>query len=226
MRRAVGIAFRVIVGTVITGAAASRFSRSSYFGSPSASAEPPAIVVDHDADVIRIVEGCRTAIERGIVELPLRRSDLPDELRKIVPVFFVARPAAFGGEIILVPPFELGSLAAAASCRLPGCRSDNRSRTPCALQRSGHSAAMMLAVRAPQSKPAMIAFSILRASINAIDIDSDRRLLAVAECFAGKKSRRAIAAQIRDDHPVAGRRQQRRDIDDSCECRRASRAEA
>jgi hypothetical protein len=37
-----------------------------------------------------------------------------------------------------------------------------------ALQRSGQSAAMMLAVRAPQSKPAMVAFSILRASINAM----------------------------------------------------------
>src|SRR5262249_40783499 len=37
-----------------------------------------------------------------------------------------------------------------------------------ALQRSGQSAAMMLAVRAPQSHPAMIAFSILRASIKAI----------------------------------------------------------
>src|SRR5215467_10871288 len=37
-----------------------------------------------------------------------------------------------------------------------------------ALQRSGQSAAMMLAVRAPQSHPAMIAFSILRASIRAI----------------------------------------------------------
>ena len=39
------------------------------------------------------------------------------------------------------------------------------------------------------------------------------RLLAVAERFTGKKARRAIAAQIRDDHPVARRRQQRGDID-------------
>jgi hypothetical protein len=33
-----------------------------------------------------------------------------------------------------------------------------------ALQRTGQSAAMMLAVRAPQSKPAMIGFSIFSAS--------------------------------------------------------------
>jgi len=63
--------------------------------------------MDHDIDVIRIVEGCCTAIERGILEAPLRRSDLPNELRKVVPVFVVAGSAAFGGEVILVPPFEL-----------------------------------------------------------------------------------------------------------------------
>jgi hypothetical protein len=37
-----------------------------------------------------------------------------------------------------------------------------------ALQRSGQSAPMMLAVRAPQSKPARVALSILSASINVI----------------------------------------------------------
>jgi hypothetical protein len=47
-----------------------------------------------------------------------------------------------------------------------------------ALTRSGHSAATMFAVRAPQSQPAMIALS-----------------------------------QVRNDHPVAGRRQQRRHVD-------------
>ena len=82
-----------------------------------------------------------------------------------------------------------------------------------ALQRSGQSAATMLAVRAPQSKPARIAFSILSASIRAIDVDGERRRLAVADRVARKKARRAVAAQIRNDHPVARRRQQRRDID-------------
>ena len=81
------------------------------------------------------------------------------------------------------------------------------------MQRSGQSAAMMSAVRAPQSKPPIVAFSILSASIKRDDIERNRRLLAIAERFTGKKSRRAVAAQIRDDHPVAGRRQQRRDVD-------------
>src|SRR5262249_53353264 len=29
---------------------------------------PPAVIVDHDVDVIRIVEGCRGTVERGVVE--------------------------------------------------------------------------------------------------------------------------------------------------------------
>src|SRR5882724_5256012 len=61
----------------------------------------------HDADVIRIVEGCCAALERGVIESPLRRSELPDELGKIVPVFLVAGAAAVRGKIVLVPPFEL-----------------------------------------------------------------------------------------------------------------------
>ena len=57
--------------------------------------------------MIRVVEGRCAAIERAIIEVPLRRSDLPNEPGKIVPVFIVARPPAFRGKIILVPPFEL-----------------------------------------------------------------------------------------------------------------------
>ncbi len=45
--------------------------------------------MNDDADVLGIVEGCRGALERGIIELPLRRGDLPDELRKVTPVFVV-----------------------------------------------------------------------------------------------------------------------------------------
>jgi hypothetical protein len=77
--------------------------------------------MDDDTDVIRIVEGCRSAFKRGIIEPPLRGSDLPNELRKVVPIFFVAGPAAFGGKIILVPPFEL-ILWRQGSYRIPDCR--------------------------------------------------------------------------------------------------------
>src|SRR6202158_3543274 len=64
-------------------------------------AEPPAVIMDHDADMIRVLEGGRAAIERGVIELPLRRSDLPNEFCKVVPVLLVAGAAAFGGEIKL-----------------------------------------------------------------------------------------------------------------------------
>jgi len=45
------------------------------------------------------------------------------------------------------------------------------------------------------------------------DVEGYGRLLGVPERGTRKKARGAIAAQIRDDHPVAGRGQQRRDID-------------
>src|SRR5437660_11803051 len=48
--------------------------------------EPPAIIMDHDADVIWIVEGRCAALEGGIVEVPFWRCDRPNELRKVVPV--------------------------------------------------------------------------------------------------------------------------------------------
>ena len=71
-------------------------------------AEPPPVVVDDDVDVVRVVEGCRAAIERGVVERPVRRRGLPDQAGELVPVLLVARAAALGGEVVLVPPGELG----------------------------------------------------------------------------------------------------------------------
>src|SRR5437762_5687707 len=71
-------------------------------------AEPPAIIVDHDGDVIRIIERCRAAVECGVIEFPLRRGDLPNEFGEIAPVFVVLDAAAFGGEIELVQSFDLG----------------------------------------------------------------------------------------------------------------------
>jgi len=68
---------------------------------------PPAIVMDDDADVIRIVEGLCCAIERRIVEAPFRRNVFPDEPIKIAPVFAVAELAVFRGEVILAPPSVL-----------------------------------------------------------------------------------------------------------------------
>src|SRR5215472_5153331 len=67
-------------------------------------AQPPSIVMDDNVDMNRVIEGRSGAIECRIVEVPLGRSELPNELGKVVPVFFVAGPAALRGKIELVPP--------------------------------------------------------------------------------------------------------------------------
>src|SRR5437016_14263168 len=58
--------------------------------------------------MIRIVERPCGAIERCIVKLPFWRSELPNELPKVMSVLVVSRMATFRGEIVLVPPLELG----------------------------------------------------------------------------------------------------------------------
>ena len=162
--------------------------------------------------MIRVLEGRCAAIERGIVEVPFWRSDLPNELCKVVPVFIVAGPAALGGEVILVPPLELrlwwqrhlaGLLAAdqvsahrdegLAALREDGRDDVGRARTP---------------IKAGQDRPLD-----LERIHQSNGINSDDRLLAIAEGVAGQKARRAIAAQIRDDHPVARLRKPRGNVD-------------
>src|SRR5207245_11143780 len=69
--------------------------------------EPPAIVMDHDTDVIRVIEGRCRPIERRIVKLPFRRGELPDQLVEVPGVLAVSKAPAFGGEVELVPPLEL-----------------------------------------------------------------------------------------------------------------------
>ena len=88
--------------------------------------ETPSVIVDHDVDVIGIFEGRRAPFECGIVELPLRRGDLPDQLGKIAPVFVVAGAAALGRKIDTDTTIAARRPAAAASCWPPGCRSDSR----------------------------------------------------------------------------------------------------
>ena len=96
-------------------------SSSPYCGLAVREPESPAVVVDHDRDVIRVVEGRRAAIEGGVVELPLRRGGPPDQLGELAPVPVVAEPAAFCGEVVLVPPLELclGGNGAAPAAWLP-----------------------------------------------------------------------------------------------------------
>src|SRR5262249_9168734 len=48
------------------------------------------------------------AIEGGVVECPFRGRDLPDELRKLVAVFFATGATTVGGEGKPIRPFEYG----------------------------------------------------------------------------------------------------------------------
>src|SRR5258707_12831354 len=64
--------------------------------------------MDHDCDMSGVVEGGGAAIERGIIEAPPRRSELPNQLGKIVPVFVISGAAALGGKIELIPPLQFG----------------------------------------------------------------------------------------------------------------------
>ena len=200
-----------MVGTVMTGAFGKPLFEIVVFRLAFSQSDPPAVIMDHDGDVIRVVEGRRGAIERGIIEVPFRRSELPNQLRKIVPVFVVALPAAFGGKIILVPPLELGLwrqrylagfLAAdqitahrdeGLAALGPERRDDvGRPRSP---------------IKTGDDR--LLDFESIH---QGDDIDGERRLLAIADRVTGEKSCRAVAAQIRDDHPVARLRQQRRNI--------------
>jgi hypothetical protein len=41
--------------------------------------DSPAVIMDDDGDMVRVIEGCGAALERRIIEAPFRRSKLPDE---------------------------------------------------------------------------------------------------------------------------------------------------
>src|SRR4029450_9529766 len=73
---------------------------------PVGEAESPAVVVDHDRDVIRVLERLGTALEGLVIEVPPWRRCVPDQLGELIPVLLVAGPSALGREIELVPPRE------------------------------------------------------------------------------------------------------------------------
>src|SRR3712207_3169334 len=70
--------------------------------------QTPSIVVDHDADVIRVVERLRGAVEGGLVELPSRGCEPPNESAEVAPVFAVAALPPLGRKVVLIPPGILG----------------------------------------------------------------------------------------------------------------------
>src|ERR1700727_2814432 len=57
----------------------------------------------YDVNMVWVVEGSCCAVVRGIIEIPLRRSLVPDELIELSEIFRIARLADLSCEIILVP---------------------------------------------------------------------------------------------------------------------------
>src|SRR5262245_56172204 len=161
--------------------------------------------------MVRIVECRCAAIECRVVKIPLGRSDLPDQLRELTPILFVAGAAAIGGKVKLVPPFVLGlwrqrGLAgflvadeiAAHRHHGPGalwperCKDVGGSRSP---------------VKAGENR-----LLDLKSVEKVLQIDGKRGRLPVPDRFIRKEAGRAIAAKMRNDCSIAGRGQQRRDI--------------
>ena len=177
-------------------------------------AQPPTVIMDDDTDMVRVVERGRAAIERGVVEVPFWRSRLPDELGKIAPVGVVAGSAAVRGEIILVPPLELG-----------GWRQRHPVGFGAADQIATHGDHGLAALGPERGDDVGRPRSPVETgndrlvdleSIHQRDgVSSKHRLLAIPERLAREKACRPIATQIRHDHPIARRRQQRRDLDEA-----------
>src|SRR5579862_2613787 len=69
----------------------------------------PTVIVDHDIDTIGIVESGSAARECCVVEIPFRRSELPDELRKFAPIFCVTDTTAIGRKVERVGSKEIAS---------------------------------------------------------------------------------------------------------------------
>src|SRR6202050_3874171 len=107
MRRTVGVTFKSNGGHRNVRSFSKPLFQGVVFPLALSQPNPPSVIIDHDGNVVRIVEGRRSAIKRGFIEVPFRRSELPNEFREVMSVFFVAGPATVRGKIILVPLLEL-----------------------------------------------------------------------------------------------------------------------
>lgn len=167
--------------------------------------------MDDDRDVVRIVERWRRALEGCVVELPLRRRQLPDQSRKCAPVSLITEPPALGGKVELVPPLQLGfrgkrllaGLLAADQITADG----HQSLHAFGPQRSDD----VGGPRAPVEPADHRAVGSQRVH-QGDRVHRQRRRLAVAFRICGPKARGSVAPQIGHDHPEPSCRKDRRDL--------------
>src|SRR5579863_5004643 len=146
----------------------------------------PAVVMDHDGYVVRVIIGRGAAIEGSSVEVPLWRSELPNEFVEIARVLAVALFPALGGEIKLVPPFELGHWGQGD---FVGSRATDQIAT--------YGDNPLAAFRPEYCHDVGCARSPIKARDNCLvdlerihqidDVEGNHRLLSVPECVPGKE---------------------------------------
>ena len=160
--------------------------------------EPPAVVVDHDRDMIRIVERRGAAIVRGIVERPLRRSLLPDEFVEIAAVFLLAEAPAFRDKVVPVPKIGLAFRRRRHLVRLrvadEVAAHGNHSLATLRPQRRND----VGRARTPVESADDWLFDLERIH-QRDDVQCDRRLLRVTKRVIRKKTRRPVSARLRHD---------------------------
>src|SRR6266567_5990721 len=175
-------------------------------------AEPPAVVVNDNRDMVRIVECRSTTIKRCVIKFPLWRSKLPDQPVEIVTVFVVAVTSAIGGEVILVPPLEFGCgwQRVLAGCLAANQISTDRNQAFAAFRPKSSDNVSGPCAPIEASNDCLID---LQGVHEMDDVDSHHSWLSVADRVIGKKPSTAIAAQVGYEDVVSRRSQYRNDID-------------
>src|SRR6476469_4423828 len=159
-------------------------------------AEAPAIVMDDDGDLIRVVERRGTAIERRVIELPLRRGDPPDQLREIFPVFVITGAPPLRREVELIPPLELGLRWQRNGARLLAAdqvTADRDQRFTPLRPQGGDDVSRSRAPVEPGQNRLLDAKSVHEID----DVARDDRRLAISNSVVREKPRRPEAAHIR-----------------------------
>src|SRR5262249_52449860 len=129
--------------------------------------------------------------------------------------------ASLGGEIVLVPPLQLGR---GRQWYFAGRLAAN--------QITAHRDQALAALGPERGHDVCAARSPIESGENGLldverihegdEIGSQSGWLAVAKRRTGQETRRAVAAKVRDDHPVASGGEQRHDIDEAMDVVRPS----
>src|SRR5215469_5441127 len=172
----------------------------------------PAVITDDDTDEIRVAKGGRGLTICWLRELPRRGVELPDEQPQLVPVLRETADTPLRVEVVLVPPgvlcrgWEWLLFGGEVGDQVAGYR--DQSLDPVRPQHRDDVAGPRPPVIAGQDR-----VLDLEGIHERENVDSERRLVGIPGRCWRQKGSRAIATEVRHDHPVAARRQQWRDLD-------------